>query len=131
MTSLLRQVADKISAGEDKRASGSWLSWILGALLAIVGLAVGAFVLWRHSGELARLRHEKVVRETEEREHRDAAAVAASDAEVTALRAEADAAKARAEQAGRDLAAAGDQYARDRRAVDRIRSWRDVDPGAR
>lgn len=131
---MLGQIADRLSSGEDARAGsgpGKWIAVAIGALLALVGLGVGAFVAWRDKRELARLRHAEVAREQEARITATAAAVATNDEAVIATRLQANQARARADAAAAALAAAKERYARDLAAIDRIRSWRDVDPGAR
>lgn len=134
MRELLGQIADRLSSGEEKRAGSgprAWIAWAVGALLALVGLTVGAFVLWRNRSELARLRHAEAVHEIEARAAATAAERAHNDDAVIAAKLRASEARDRALVAAANLSEEEDRYARDLAAVDRIRSWADVDPSAR
>lgn len=134
MSELLGKLAGALDQGQEQRdASGprSWIAWVVGAVLALVGVTVGAFVLWRNRSELARLRHAEAVREIEVRSAETDVAIAENNDQVADARREAAAAKTRALEAAATLAEAEDRYARDLAAVDRIRSWADVDPSAR
>lgn len=134
MRALLGQIADRLSNGEDARAGSGpskWIAVAIGFLLALVGLGVGAFVSWRNRSELARLRHAEAEREIDARAASTASFQAENDEAVIAAKVRANEARARAEAAAEDLEKAEERYARDLAAIDRIRSWRDVDPGAR
>lgn len=129
----LSKLKDIVSNNKDPKTGGgkSWISTIILIAVALVGVAIWSWISWRRNQELAKLRHEKFVTEVK-------AAQAATDAK---LKADADkiekseAVVAAAEEKVRhleaDIKAEEARYAADLRAIDSIRSWRDVDPSAR
>lgn len=123
---LLGRIAESVG-DYDARPRRSWIGWVVAAVVAFVGLLIGWWVLGRDRRELARLRHAEAVRAIEARAAVDAFNVKQDTIHVDALRAKAELARDRARQADADMAEAEERYARDLRAVDRIRSWRDVD----
>jgi uncharacterized protein HemX len=119
---------------DNKKPSGGGKSWV-GTLVIIavvlVGVAVWSWISWRRNRELAKLRHEK-----------NKTKILADQAVVDDKVAEGDAAIAEAERTldkaredlrriEADIRAEEARYEADLRAIDSIRSWRDVDPGAR
>lgn len=119
---------------DNKKPSGGGKSWV-GTLVIIavvlVGVAVWSWISWRRNRELAKLRHEK-----------NKAKILADQAVVDKKVAEGDAAIAEAEKVlvkarddlrviEADIRAEEARYEADLRSIDRIRSWRDVDPGTR
>jgi len=128
----LGKLKDIVSSNKSPAGGGkSWMSTIVIIAVALVGMAVWAWISQRRNRELAKLRHEKFVTEVKaaqaivdtklkadaDKIERSKAVVAASEEKVRHLEADIKAEEAR--------------YAADLRAIDSIRSWRDVDPGTR
>jgi hypothetical protein len=129
----LGKLRDIVSNNKNPATGGgkSWIGTIILIAVALIGVAVWSWISWRRNQELAKLRHEKFVTEVK----------AAQDVVDMKLRADADkierskAITAAAEEKVRlleaDIKAEEARYAADLRAIDSIRSWRDVDPGVR
>lgn len=120
--------------GNNKSPSGggkSWVSTVILIAVALIGMAIWTWVSQRRNRELAKLRHEKFVAEVraaqgvvDEKLKQNADKIEKSKTAVAAAEE-----KARLLEA--DIKAEEARYAADLRAIDSIRSWRDVDPGAR
>jgi hypothetical protein len=115
---------------KDNKGGGSWVSTLIISAVALMGMAVFSWISLRSNRELARLRHEK-----------ETARILAEKAEVDARVAANDGARAQAEKKRLEIAehlrgieadarTENARYEANLRAIDRIRSWRDVDPSA-
>jgi hypothetical protein len=130
---LLGKLKDVVAEKKDAATGGgkSWVGTIILVAVTLIGAAVWAWISWRRNQELAKLRHEKFVTEVK-------AAQAVVDLK---LREDADkierskaielAAAEKVRLIEADIRAEEGRYAADLRAIDSIRSWRDVDTGAR
>lgn len=132
-TQLLGKLESIVSDNKAKApASGgkSWVSTLIIVAVVLVGIAVWSWISFRNGRELAKLRHEK---ETA----RILAEKAVVDAKLEvneAVKREAKAKQVQAEERLKlieaDVRAAEEKHAADLRAINSIRSWRDVDPSA-
>jgi uncharacterized protein HemX len=131
-TALLGKLKEIVSNNKIPSGGGkSWVSTIVLIAIALVGVAVWAWISQRRNRELAKLRHEKFVTEVK----------AAQDVVDTKLKQDVDkierskaivaAAVEKVRLLEADIKAEEARYAADLRAIDSIRSWRDVDPSAR
>lgn len=116
---------------ENKAAEGGGKSWI-GTLVIIavvlVGIAVWSWISYRQGRELAKLRHEKETQRILAEKAVADAKVVANDAAIAAAKKEAEKVAEHLEIIEADIRAEEERHAADLRAIDRIRSWRDVDP---
>lgn len=128
MIDALAAAVESMQERGRERGGHPWWWWVAGIVIAVIGLAVGAWYLSQDRRELARLRHERFRLEQEQRGAQINAQIAA-DKQI-ALEAEARAQQATVEIAAVELAiqASKLRHAQDLAAVDRIRSWRDVAP---
>lgn len=120
---------------DDNRSAGgggkSWLSTLIIIAVVLAGIAAWSWFSWRRNRELARLRHEK----NKAKILAEKAAVDRHIAENDAAIAKANTELAVAEESLRvieaDIRAEEGRYEADLRAIDSIRSWRDIDRSVR
>lgn len=115
----------RLQALSERKQGGAWP-----LIVAIVAMAAWSIVSWLRARELARLRHEAFVRKLEaEQAALDAQRtdVQSADAASTATVSES---KTQVEALDAQIKLQEQKYAADLQAIRRIRSWRDVAPGA-
>jgi uncharacterized protein HemX len=127
---LLGKLEGVVAQHRDPTGGGkSWVSTIIIIVVALAGVAVWSWFSSRRNRELAKLRHEKnkaaILAEKAELD----AHVARSATEIAAADREIEKAEDRIRIIEADIKAGEGRYEADLRAIDRIRSWRDVNPG--
>lgn len=115
-----------LSSRTERNGNGAWWVTVVVALLAVVGLAIGWYVMRRNGRELAKLRIEKFDSDLAAAQKRIDDDAHVLDDEAVAAEARAAEAKRKAEDIDARLAAARRQHADDLAAISRVRSWRDV-----
>ena len=114
----------------NRKSGSSWVSTLIIGAIVLMGAAIFAWVSHYRGRELAKLRHEKETARILAAKSVIAAKVASNDAE----RAEAERKRLELSESIRrleaDIRMETARREADLRAIDRIRSWRDVDPSA-
>lgn len=131
-TAVLGKLRDLV--GNTKRPSGGGSSWVSTLILiaaAVAGMAVWAWISQRRNRELAKLRHAVFVTQLKAEQEITDRLLADKAAGIDAAAAIDAAATQKLRVLASDIEAEEARYAADLQAIDRIRSWRDVDPGAR
>jgi uncharacterized protein HemX len=128
---ILGRLEGIVNDNKSSKGGGkSWISTLIIIAVALMGVAVFAWISFRNNRELAKLRHEK----EKARILAEKAVVDAKVAANDAARAEAEKKRAEVEEKIRhieaDVRTENARYEADLRSIDRIRSWRDVDPGS-
>lgn len=131
-TELLGKLERVVSANRAPEGGGkSWLGTLI--IIAVVLVAIAAWAWWsnRSNAELAKLRHER----EKQRILADKAAIDAqvtlNDKVVVEAQKKIEAVQVKLDHIDADIKAEEERYAANLRAIDRIRSWRDVDPSFR
>jgi flagellar basal body-associated protein FliL len=130
-TALLGKLADIVTG--NKSPAGGGKSWISTLIIIVVALAAAAAWAWysnRNNAELARLRHEQETQKILAEKAAAVAAISKNDAAIAAAKQQSAAIAEQLKHIAADTQAQEQVYAANLRAIDRIRSWRDVDPRA-
>jgi uncharacterized protein HemX len=127
---ILKSLDELVQKNKDQANGGgkSWVGTLIIIAAVLVGTAVWAWISWRQGKELARLRHEAEARRIQAEHDAVDQAVAAAKARIDELQKRIDEAKARIKAVELKIAEVEAQRAADKKAIDRVRSWRDVDP---
>lgn len=119
-----------IIRGQKSAVGGrSWMGTLIVIAAALFGMAVWTWVSARRGRELAQLRHEKFVAEVKADQAIVDTILRKNDQALAAIRVIEQAAAEKLRLIESDIKAEEARYAADLRAIDRIRTWRDV--GAR
>lgn len=131
-TALLGKLEGIVGKHKSPEGGGkSWLSTLIIIAVVLVGVAVWSWISFRNNRELAKLRHEKEkARILAEKTELDAK-VAKNDEVIAEAKRRQAAVEETIRHIDADIRTEQERYEADLRAIDRIRSWRDVDPGAR
>jgi len=132
-TALLAKLQAAGTAQKDPKTgnSKSWVGTLILACIALAGVAVWAWISWRRNQELAKLRHEKFVVEVKAAQDIVDTKIAANSAAIAESQKVVAASEEKVRIIQADIRAEESRYAADLRAIDSIRSWRDIDPSAR
>ena len=119
--------AVKAQRPDDPKKNGvkSWWRWPLMMVLVLAGMAVGAWLLKRNSRELAKLRHERHVREIEAENDAALVRVDLKEKEVADTLREVDKSMLRIKDIDLAIAEAEKRYAETNAKIDRI-TWDDL-----
>jgi len=131
--SILGKLKDVVTEKKEAETGGgkSWVSALILIATALIGMAVWAWISWRRNQELAKLRHEKFVTELKASQDVIDQKVAEGTAKIEESKKAVKAAVEKIRVIDADIRAEEARYAADLRAIDSIRSWRDVDPSVR
>lgn len=131
-TAILAKLKDIVSSNKSPSGGGkSWMSTIVMIAIALIGISVWAWISQRRNRELAKLRHEAFVTKVKLAQDLVDAKVKGNDEAVEKSKALVAEAQEKLRVIDSDTRAEEARYAADLRAIDSIRSWRDVDPGIR
>lgn len=117
----------KTKAGPEAKSTPPWAKYVLWAAAAALAMAVFWWVSRKQSKELARLRHEAEERKLMAESKALKEKLGAILTEVTQLQRAIDDASDRLKKTEERIHAVQAQRDADRRALDRIRSWSDLD----
>jgi len=128
---LLEQLGKLVKDNQDASGGGkSWLGTLIILAAVLAGVAIWSWIAWRKNKELAKLRHEKVKAQIMADQAEVDRKVAENDAAIAAASKVLDKARDDLRVIEEDIRAEEGRYEADLRAIDSIRSWRDV-PGTR
>ena len=120
-----RTERNPITVTRTNKATSIW-SYLIVAAIALAAIAIGSWLVWRKSKELARLRHEKnraAIRREQLEFH---AELDENNMAIDKAQKEIDAAENSLRIIEADIKAEESRYEADLRAIDSIRSWRDA-----
>ena len=127
VTGTLSRIVDAVGTQkEDKGGAKSWWRWPLVILLVLVAVAVFAWISRRDAKELARLRHEKKVREVEAAQIEANAKYAKLTVTIDEHQKRIEKSAARVKEIDVQIEEVETRLAADKKAIDRIRTWDDV-----
>ena len=130
---ILGKLKDLVSSNKDPSTGGgkSWVGTLILIAVSLIGVAVWAWISWRRNQELARLRHEAFVTKVNAEQAVVDQKIAANDAKIEASKMVVAEAEEKIRVIDSDTRAEEARYAADLRAINAVRSWRDVDPSVR
>jgi len=130
-SAVLGKLKSIITDSKDPQGGGkSWVGTVMLIVVALAGMAVWAWVSRRRSNELAALRHEKFLSELKAEQAEVDSRLSENDVKVEASLSLIREAEEKIRLLEADIRAEESRYEADLRAINSIRSWRDVDPGA-
>lgn len=130
-TAFLGKLKDVVSNNKSPSGGGkSWIGTLILIAVSLVGVAVWAWISQRRNRELAKLRHEAFVTKVKLAQDLVDKKLKENDDKIAVSKKLVADTQERLQTIDSDIKAEEARYAADLRAVDRIRSWRDVDPGA-
>jgi uncharacterized protein HemX len=131
--SALGKLKEIVGNNKDPKTGGgkSWIGTLILIAVALVGTAIWAWISWRRNQELAKLRHEKFVTEIKAEQAVVDAKLKTDSEKIEKSKAAVAVAAEKVRELESDIRAEEARYAADLRAIDSIRSWRDVDPSVR
>jgi septal ring factor EnvC (AmiA/AmiB activator) len=129
-TAILKSLDELVQKNKDQSNGGgkSWVGTLIIIAAGLAAAAVWAWIEWRRGKELAQLRHEAEAQRLQAEHDAVDKAVALALAEIARFQKLIDDAKARIEAIEVKVTEVEAQRAADKKAIDRVRSWRDVDP---
>ena len=131
-TQLLGKLKALVDTNKDPKGGGkSWVSTLVLACVALVAAAIWAWVSWRRNQELAKLRHAKFEAEVKAEAAVVDAKLQENSAHIESSQAVVRAAQEQVRVIDADIRTEEARHAAVLRAIDRIHTWRDVDPSAR
>ncbi len=127
VTGTLKRIIDAAGTQkEDKGVAKNWWRWPLVILLVLVAVAVFAWISRRDARELAKLRHEKKVREVERAQADLDAKIATETVTIDQHQKRIDESDVRVRELSVQIKKVEARLAVDKEAIDRIRTWDDV-----
>jgi FtsZ-interacting cell division protein ZipA len=131
-TAFLGKLKEIVSNNKSPAGGGkSWVGTIVIIAISLVGIAVWAWISQRRNRELAKLRHEAFVTKVKLAQDLVDNKIKVNDETVARSKVLVAEAQEKIRINDADTKAEEARYAADLRAIDSIRSWRDVDPGVR
>lgn len=129
----LQKLSSIVTDNKGKASGGGGSVWRYAIVIiaVVAGIAVWSWVSWRKNRELANLRHEKNKAKILSDKAKVMQAVAEADEQIRDAQTQIDAAAEAIRIAEADIRAEEARYEADMRAIDSIRNWNDVLPGAR
>lgn len=124
----LEAIVNKNKAPEG--GSKSWVGTVIIIAVVLAGVAVWAWISTKRNRELAKLRHEKNKTKILADKAEFDAQLANRQTQIDDAAKEKAAIDDRLEALDAKIKTEEARYEADRKAIDRIRSWRDVDPSA-
>ncbi len=109
----------------------SWISTAIIVLVVMVAIAVWAWISFTNNRELAKLRHDREVQRIRAEKAVIDAKVATNDVAIAAAQKQVVVLTEQLKHIDGDIRTEQERYAANLRAIDRIHSWRDVDPSFR
>lgn len=110
----------------NKSSNSSWVGVLVAVLVAIGGIAIWSWLSFRHNRELAKLRHEKVKTKVLNAQALLKSEIAEGQEQIALSEKEVGAAEERLRVIEADIRREESLYEANLRAIDSIRSWRDV-----
>ena len=129
-SSIVDSLMGAVQGYKAKEQSGSGAGWIgaaIAGILGLIGIAIFAFQAWKSGKELAKLKHEKAVREEEEHQAKVDIEIATNEDERQKAIQEADGAGKRIEALELERQRLEGEHREHRERIDAIASWDDVD----
>jgi hypothetical protein len=112
---------------DQKSGKGGWIAALITGVLALLGIALLAWQSWKSGKELAKLQHEKAVREEQAHQAQvDAKLAVSEEAKKKALELK-DRLVAEIEEIKKDAAEVKTERKQQDKLFEKIKSWDDVD----
>lgn len=123
----LDAITQRKEASEENNSSGGWVGALIASILVFVITGVLGFVAWSRGKELAKLKHEKAVREEEAHQARVAAKIAATTERRDEAIARADEAAIRVQELQERRKKLEEDYNEARKRIRDVTTWDGID----
>ena len=125
LKSIVSERTEVSPAVETKKATSIW-SYLIVVAIALAAIAIGSWLMWRKSKELAKLRHEKNKAAIRHEQLEFYAELNENNVAIASAQKEIDVAASSLRIIEADIKAEESRYEADLRAINSIRSWRDA-----
>jgi len=122
---IFGRVVGIVDGQKKGNSAKSWWRWPLIIVFVLLAVSIFAWLSRRHARELAKLRHERKIREVEESQAQSDIVVAEQQSEIDAYEEAIRKSSSRISSIDTQIKTIEDRFANQKAAIDRIRTWDD------